>query len=199
MTVGARILLVEDEDDARELLVSGLKRLGYQAHGACDGLAAVEQLDQPWDAVVTDLMMPRMNGIQVLAAVREKCPGAVRVVITSFGDRDRVISALNNGADYLIEKPFSTKQIAEILGRLLAERKQSGNQIDQLFSLRLAELNLSERERSLVVFVLKGLPNKDIARNLNIGEQTVKNYLGNVYSKLGVSSRSELFHLIFPV
>ena len=199
MTSSARILLVEDEKDARELLVSGLNRLGYQAYGACDGMVAVEQLDQPWDAVVTDLMMPRMNGIQVLAAVRDKCPGAVRVVITSFGDRDRVLAALNNGADYLIEKPFSTKQIAEILGRLLAERKQTGNQIDQLFSLRLAELDLNERERSLVVFVLKGLPNKEIANHLKIGEQTVKNYLGNVYAKLGVSSRSELFHLIFPV
>ncbi len=199
MTSGAQILIVEDEQDARVLLVNGLKRMGYQANGAYDGVDALAQLETQWDAVVTDILMPRMDGIQLLATVRDKCPNAIRVVITSFGDRERVLAALNNGADYLIEKPFSTKQLADILEKLLAERRKDTNKIDQLFALRLAELALSERERSLVVYVLKGLPNKDIANHLHIGEQTVKNYLGALYAKLGVSSRTELFHLIFPV
>lgn len=196
---GHRVLVVEDEQDARELLVRGLRRLGYDAEGAHDGLAAVERLAEGWQAVVTDLQMPRMGGLELLVEMQRLCPSAVRVVITSFGDKDRVLAALNNGADYLLEKPFTSQQLAEVLAKLVGEQSVDDRQVDQLFSRRLSSLPLTARERELVVLVLKGLPNKDIARQFGIGEQTVKNYLGTVYQKLGVNSRSELFHVVFPI
>lgn len=199
MMTGAKILVVEDEEDSRELLVRGLRRLGYEAEGAIDGAAAQERLGEPWQAVVTDLLMPRMDGLSLLSEVRTRCPSAVRMVITSFGDKERVLAALNLGADYLLEKPFTSQQLADVLARLLTEQAGDDRRIDQLFARRLAALPLSERERELVVHVLKGLSNKDIAQALGIGEQTVKNYLFTIYHKLGVGSRGELFHLIFPV
>ena len=58
---------------------------------------------------------------------------------------------------------------------------------------------ITDRERQMVFYVLKGLPNLEIAGLLGIGEQSVKNYLSQLYRKLGVSSRSELFHLVFPI
>ncbi len=195
----ARVLVVEDENDARDLLVRGLNRQGFSAEGAGDGLAAVELLPRGWDVVVTDLLMPRLDGLGLLKQLPEKCPGAVRIVITSFGDKERVLAALNLGADYLLEKPFSAQQLGEVLTRLLAERSDDEKQIDQLFARRLAGLPLTPRERDLVVLVMKGLGNKDIARQLDLGEQTVKNALFTLYQKLGITSRTELFHLVFPV
>lgn len=195
---GQRVLVVEDEADARELTVRGLIRLGWDAAGAEDGLAAVGMLAQGWDAVVTDIRMPRLDGLQLLAELRTRLPGAVRVVVTSFGDRDSVLSALNGGAGYLLEKPFAVRQLAELLGRLLAESGAASG-VDQLFARRLATLPLAPREREMVVLVLKGLSNKEIAAAMGIGEQSVKNALGAAYARLGVSSRGQLFHRVFPV
>lgn len=198
MSGGRRVLVVEDERDARELLVRGLGRLGFEAEGAADGVAALELLAKPWDAVVTDLLMPRLDGLGLLKELAARCPSAVRIVITSFGDKERVLAALNLGADYLLEKPFVAQQLADVIARLLAERDDQ-RQIDQLFVRRLAGLPLTPRERDLVVLVIKGLGNKDIARQLELSEQTVKNALFALYHKLGIASRSELFHLVFPV
>jgi DNA-binding NarL/FixJ family response regulator len=195
---GQRVLVVEDEADARELTVRGLRRLGWQADGAEDGLAALEMLAQGWDAVVTDIRMPRLDGLQLLAELRTRLPGAVRIVVTSFGDKDNVLAALNGGAGYLLEKPFAVRQLADLLGRLLAETGTATG-IDQLFERRLATLPLAPREREMVVLVLKGLANKEIAAAMGIGEQSVKNALGAAYARLGVSSRGQLFHRVFPV
>ncbi|MEK7414963.1 MAG: response regulator transcription factor [Planctomycetota bacterium] len=193
-----RVLVVEDEADARELLVRGLERLGWHVAGASDGEEARRMLDAGWNAVVTDIRMPRMDGLLLLSHIRVLCPGALRVVITSFGDKDHVLQALNQGADYLIEKPFSAQQVSDLLKRLLQE--QGGDKrIDQLFIQRLSNLPLSERERNVVVLVLKGYANRDIATSLNMGEQSVKNALVGIYAKLGVSSRGGLFHHVFPV
>jgi DNA-binding NarL/FixJ family response regulator len=196
--IGQRVLVVEDETDARELTVRGLQRHGFTAGGACDGVDALAQLGRGWDAVVTDLRMPRLDGLQLLGELRVRLPGAIRVVITSFGDKDNVLAVLNSGADYLLEKPFTVRQLADLLNRLLAEHCQTG-QVDQLFARRLATLPLTQREREMVVLVLKGLANKEIADAMHIGEQTVKNALAAVYGKLGVTSRGQLFHHVFPV
>lgn len=191
-----RILVVEDEDDGRDLLLRGLGRLGWEAEGAADGVAAVAMLDRAWDAVVTDLRMPRMDGIQLLAELRLRQPMALRLVVTAFGDKVSVLSALNAGAHHLIEKPFTVSTLDEALRRLLGERDTAGQ---AGLEHRLATLPLSAREREMVLGVLRGLGNKEIALQLGIGEQTVKNALSIAYQRMGIGSRAELFHLLFPV
>jgi two-component system, LuxR family, response regulator FixJ len=198
----ANILLVEDEAPARELLARGLSRLGYHVTGVGDGVEAVPLLHRSWDIVVTDLAMPRMDGLRLLDEVNRLCPGALRVVITSFADKDNVVTVLNLGADYLLEKPFGVERLASILERLLADRASSNNGSDamvQFFQRRLLGMPLTPRERDLVAGLLKGQSNKQLAATFAISEQTVKNTLSAVYAKLGVQSRSELFHAVFPI
>jgi DNA-binding NarL/FixJ family response regulator len=192
------VLVVEDESDARELLVRGLARAGYRAEGAVDGEQARPKLVPELDVLVTDLVMPRLDGISLLEVARDACPRALRVVLTSFADKERVVAALNLGASYLVEKPFTVQQIHELIQRLLRERAEASEPAAML-QARLAALELSEREGRLVVYVLKGLANKDIASLLGVTEQSVKNYLFQLYRKLGIASRGELFHLVFPV
>ncbi len=182
---------------AQTLVVSGLSRHGYTAVSAVDGQEALGKLSGI-DVLLTDLVMPRMDGLSVLEAAREAAPSAVRIVLTSFGDKDRVIAALNLGADYLIEKPFTIIQLHEVIQRLLDQRSDAHG-ITGIFNARMNNLALTEREQRLVTYVLKGLPNKEIASLTSVSEQSVKNSLFYLYRKLGVSSRSELFHLIFPI
>jgi len=195
----ASILLVEDEAAARELLARGLSRLGFRVTGVGDGADAVPLLHKPWDIVVTDLQMPRLDGLRLLDEVNRLCPRALRVVITSFADKDKVVAVLNLGADYLLEKPFGVDRLAGILDRLLADRSGSTDSMVQFFQRRLLGLPLTIRERDLVAGLLKGQSNKELAANLGIGEQSVKNALSAIYAKLGVQSRTELFHAVFPI
>lgn len=195
----ASILLAEDEDTARELLARGLSRLGHQVTAVRDGSEASALLHRAWDVVVTDLVMPRVDGLTLLGEVNRLCPRALRVVITSFADKDKVVAVLNLGADYLLEKPFSVDRLAGILDRLLSDRSGGGDQLVQFFQRRLLGLPLTPRERELVSGLLKGRANKELAGDLGLSEQTVKNMLSAIYAKLGVQSRTELFHAIFPI
>jgi two-component system response regulator FixJ len=184
---------------ARELLARGLSRLGYQVTAVGDGAEAVPLLFRSWDVIVTDLMMPRMDGLRLLEEINRSCPRALRVVITSFADKDKVVTVLNLGADYLLEKPFGVERLAGIIARLLADRGANSDQMTQFFHRRLIGLPLTPRERELVAGLLKGHSNKELATALSITEQTVKNMLSGVYAKLGVQSRTELFHAVFPI
>jgi DNA-binding NarL/FixJ family response regulator len=190
-----RVLVVDDEPEGRDLLVRGLRRLGWDAESAGDGGEAIPRLDTAWDAVVTDLRMPRVDGLQLLAELRLRQPGALRVVITAFSDKGSVLAALNAGAHHLLEKPFATDALDAVLRRLLGERDAAGQ---AGLEHRLATLPLTPREREMVLGVLRGLGNKEIAVQLGIGEQSVKNALSAAYQRLGIGSRSELFHLLFP-
>ncbi|TAJ21151.1 MAG: response regulator transcription factor [Planctomycetota bacterium] len=197
--VTARVLLVEDEPTARELLASGLARAGYEVDGACDGIEALERLTAAHEFVVTDIVMPRLDGIALLEELARRGHAARRIVITSFADKERVVQALNHGADYLIEKPFTAERLCGVLEHLGARRAAEQPPITQYFRRRLAELPLTARERELVELVLRGDSNKQIAQRLGIGEQSVKNMLSRAYATLGVQSRGELFHRVFPI
>lgn len=197
--MSARVLLVDDEPTARELLARGLERSGFRVDTAADGAEALERLSDAHDLVVTDIVMPRLDGIGLLEELARRRHRSQRVVITSFADKERVVRALNLGADYLIEKPFTVERLCAVLEQLRAQRGAADEPITQYFRRRLAELPLTPRERELVEHVLHGDSNKQIAQQLGIGEQTVKNMLSRAYANLGVQSRGELFHRVFPI
>jgi DNA-binding NarL/FixJ family response regulator len=198
MKGNSEILIVEDEQEARELLVRGLQRLGFSVTGVGDGIEACALLTRQFAVIVTDLLMPRMDGLALLKEIHQCSPMSRRIVITSFGDKDRVLAALNAGADYLLEKPFSAQQLANVIHSMRSDLS-GAHDIASWFHQRLASFSLTERENDLVLLVLKGLGNKAIASNLGLGEQTVKNSLFALYQKLGIASRGELFHLVFPM
>lgn len=200
---GRRILLVEDEAVTRDLLARGLTRAGHSVSVASDGAQAASQLDTPFDVVVTDLLMPVADGLSLLEEMNRREHPAQRVVITSFADKERVIAVLNLGADYLLEKPFGVDALCAVLARLEpvanAGSDRSQAPFTRFFQRRLEGLSLAPREREIVECVLRGDSNKQIALKLGLSEQTVKNTLSHAYARLGVQSRGELFHTVFPV
>ncbi len=193
-----KILLVDDEIDTRELLARALGRRGFDVTTAADGELALGLAGDGFDVVVTDILMPRLDGIGLLKELHAREHPPLRIVITSFADKERAVAALNLGASFLIEKPFTTDQLATVITRLLDERT-SGADLEVIFERRLTHLCLGERERTLVIYLLKGLSNRDIADALGSTEQSIKNGFHQLYQRLGIGSRSELFHLIFPI
>jgi DNA-binding response OmpR family regulator len=114
----ARILVAEDQADIRDLLVLNLRQAGHEVLAVVDGQAALDaQLAQAHDLLVLDLMMPRLDGLEVCKALRQRGHTAPILMLTAKStELDRVLG-LELGADDYLTKPFS---MAELLARVKA-------------------------------------------------------------------------------
>ncbi len=114
-----RILLVDDDAPARRAIASFVARAGDEVDTAEDGVAALARLGlAPYDLVLSDVRMPRLDGLALAQAIRKRNEDSVVVLMSAFASVENVIAALRQGAyDYLI-KPIEPQQLAAMLGRV---------------------------------------------------------------------------------
>ena len=113
-----RILVVEDEAGLREGLIDLLQGDGHEVTAVIDGAtAAATGIAESWDLVVLDLMLPRMNGMDVCRKLRGARPGMPILMLTARGSEDDKVRGLGEGADDYVTKPFSPR---ELLARVRA-------------------------------------------------------------------------------
>jgi CheY-like chemotaxis protein len=103
-----RILIVDDEPDIRESLSRHLRFCGYAVETAANGREALEKLErQKIDIVVSDLMMPEMDGIELLRQVRREYPMIHMIMITGFVTQENILACMRHGADCCLFKPLT--------------------------------------------------------------------------------------------
>jgi DNA-binding NarL/FixJ family response regulator len=192
-----RVLVAEDHPVVRAGLVELLEGSpDFEVAGvAANGREAVELAREARpEVVLMDLAMPELTGIE---ATREIVSGEgnVRVVVlTASSDRSRVLDALDAGAaGYLLKDA----EPAEIFEGIRAAARGEAPLAPKAASAVLSERNeqrsadLSDRETEVLGLVAEGLPNKLIARRLEISEKTVKAHLTRVFERIGVSDRTQ--------
>jgi DNA-binding NarL/FixJ family response regulator len=201
-----RILLVDDHAVVREGLRAflGLQE-GFEIVGeAADGEEAVHRAAAlAPDVILMDLVMPKLDGVSAMRELRRRAPHSRVIVLTSFLDDDRLLPALEAGAaGYLLKN----SQPAE-LARAVRAAQAGEAIIDPTAAARLVSAlsdrdrrrsggarglsQLTDREREVLVLIAQGRSNKRIAFELGISEKTVKNHVGHVLAKLGVSDRTQ--------
>ena len=121
-----KILIVEDDPTSTLILERSLRKAGYETFSAPDGLAALEFLGTTsCDAVVSDWMMPRMDGIELVRKIRETLhPAPVIIMVTALASSEARTHALAAGSDDYLAKPFSIPEVLERLSNCLARRAQ---------------------------------------------------------------------------
>lgn len=128
-SLGRPVAVVADDDEAtRRLLFTWLSELGYEVHWVRDGVELLDRLDYLDRAgaltgpflVVTDLDMPRRNGLAALDLIRERFKDARVLVVTAFGDARLHGRALALGAAYVLQKPFALDRFGELADEVLA-------------------------------------------------------------------------------
>lgn len=113
-----RILVADDDDASRAFLARGLRSVGYEVVLAGDGKEAVELVEQsPVDAIVTDISMPQMSGIQLLRAIRGRDPDVPVVLVTGSPDVESAIQAVRLGALLYLTKPIDLDELKRIMAR----------------------------------------------------------------------------------
>jgi len=193
-----RVLVVEDHPVVRtglEELLAGTDDI--EVCGAAeDGAEAIERAAELGpDVVLMDISMPVMDGIEATREITAADPEARIVILTSFSDQKGILEAIDAGAIGYLLKDAAPQELFEGLraaaagesplapsaARALLQARQAGDGPEEL----------TEREREVLALVGAGLPNKLIARRLEISEKTVKTHLTSVYRRIGVDSRTE--------
>ena len=119
-----RILVVDDEETIRALLAEALGQEGYEVTTAADGQEALEYLEnQVYDLVITDLVMPRADGVEVLLGARRINPQTPVIVMTGYPTAENLLRFVNLGASDFITKPFNLDVMRVTVAKLLEARR----------------------------------------------------------------------------
>ena len=119
-----KILVVDDEQSLREVLSIMLKRTGYAVTSVADGEEAIELLNKDiFDLVITDLRMPKIDGMEVLKAAKSASPETVVLIITAFASADSAVEAMKQGAYDYLTKPFQVDEVQLIIRNALEKRR----------------------------------------------------------------------------
>jgi two-component system response regulator DesR len=182
MVLGALAALLEIESD-----ISVVAR-------ASDGEEALRRVRElrP-DVVISDIEMPRMTGLELARAIRDEGLPSRVVIVTTFARGGYLRRALEAGASAYLLKDSPAEQLADAVRRVAA----GGRVIDPTLAAEAwGESDpLTDRERQVLRFAAEGMRSPDIASRLNLSEGTVRNYLSEAISKLGVSNRVEAARL----
>ena len=191
------MLLIEDERDTRELLARAIERAGYRCVSAAGPGAALALSAQAGfvDVVVTDVVLGDDDraGLRLMAELRNESVLAPVVVITAYADVQKVKIALNEGAAYLLEKPFRAPQLIDAIERA----RTQGGDTRHAVELVLARASLTAKERTVALHLLDGLSSTEIADLEHNSPKTIRQHVSTIYAKCGVGSRAELFRLVF--
>jgi DNA-binding NarL/FixJ family response regulator len=203
-----RVLIADDQQLVREGLrvlldlIPDIRVVGE----AADGVAAAEQAQRirP-DVVLMDVRMPRLDGVAATRKVREMCPDAQVIILTTFDDDEYVFEGLRAGAAGYLLKDVPSEQLAEAIraaarGAAFIHPSVTRKVVAELTRLTERERvrreqplvePLSPREMEVLALLAQGLSNQEIADRLYIAPGTVKNHVSNILSKLNARDRTQ--------
>ncbi len=158
------------------------------------------------DLVLLDLQLPGLDGLSCLALLRERHPETTVVILSGVEDDEIVEKALLGGAAAVVRKSISPADLPVLLrqvlqgsvkfatpriARAVVTKATQQSRLDEVRAEACGETGLTARELEVLEMVARGLPNRAVAQELFLSDQTVKRHLRKVYRKLGVANRTE--------
>jgi DNA-binding NarL/FixJ family response regulator len=191
-----RVLLAEDHGIVRAGLQDLLSNVeDFEVVGAAaDGAEAVAlAAERRPDVVLMDLQMPVLDGTEATRRIVGADPGVRVVVLTSFSDGERIVDALDAGAiGYLLKDAEPEELFRSVRAAARGESPLAPKVATEVLAARGDRRGgLTGRELEVLGLVRAGLPNKLIARRLEISEKTVKAHLTSVFQRIGVTDRTQ--------
>ncbi|MDE5090944.1 MAG: response regulator transcription factor [Trichodesmium sp. St18_bin3_1_1] len=219
--VSGKILLVDDEPGLREAVQAYLEDSHFNVDVASNANEGWDILEKNLpDLVITDVMMPQVDGYQFLQKLREepRFQALPVVFLTAKGMTTDRIQGYQAGCDAYLSKPFDPEELVAIVKNLLKRRASAqttngeektsdiatlSGQIAEIKAMlmgkntiakaaSLIKIDLTPREQSVLDLVARGLMNKEIARDLNTSVRNVEKYVSRLFTKTGTNSRTEL-------
>ena len=143
------------------------------------------------DVVIMDLMMPRKDGIAATAELREKCPAARVIVLTSYSTSDVIARALDSGAAGAVLKTATETELVTAIRKVASGSSYVSSEIRRLLSVDPPVPVLTPRQEDILHSMVRGLTDRDIARQLGIRVDGVNGHVRDILQKLGAANRTE--------
>ncbi|WP_313410368.1 response regulator transcription factor [Aeromicrobium sp.] len=197
-----RVLLVDDQELFRRgvTMVLGADG-GFEIEDVDDGDSALHRIaEEPFDVVLLDVRMPGRSGVEVCAAIKETSPTTGIIMLTASDDEADLYESIKAGAaGYLLKDGSTYDQVAEAVklvaaGQSLISPSMATKLLDEFVHMSKGPApatTLTARELQVLRLVAHGKSNRDIAGELFISENTVKNHIRNILEKLQMKSRME--------
>ena len=192
------VYLVDDDDSVRRSVSFMLKTSGLTVEAFTSGvefLRDARKLDP--GAVLLDIRMPEIDGLEVQAAMNERGIAFPVIVMTGHGDVEVAVKAMKNGAVDFIEKPFDKAVVLEALDEAFERLGRSGKQSARREEAQRLINALTPREKDVLEGLVVGYPNKTIGYDLGISARTVEIHRANLMKKLEVTNISDLLRIAF--
>ena len=190
----AQILLVEDDPSIREVTALGLRAAGFTVATAVDGVDGLERwrADRP-DLVLLDVMLPRMDGLEVCRAIRREATTPI-VMLTARSDTIDVVVGLESGADDYVRKPFELPELVARVRAALRRRSTAGDGVPATVTITLGDLQIDVEGRTVrrgdrdipltrtefdLLVELAGNPGRVFTRDLLLDHVWGYDYLGD--------------------
>ncbi|MFD0673516.1 response regulator [Cohnella sp. GCM10027633] len=154
------------------------------------------------DVILMDIRMPGMGGVKATEAIKKRYPQAVILILTTFDDDDYIIEALSNGAAGYLLKDIDGDRLVQSLYEALSGNLLLTGKVARKLALNIRDGNgrldkaaegysLTARELDLARLLVEGYNSKEIAEKLYLTQGTVKNYLSEIYAKIGTNDRAK--------
>ena len=199
-----KIIICDDQDIVRDGLELLLKlEKDIQIVGvASDGAEAVEMVkrEEP-DLILMDLKMPIMNGVDATREIKSVCPKVKVLVLTTNSTDDWVFDAIRSGASGYLLKDSPREEVLKAIrgtveGKAYVDPSIAGKVLGEMSGTKkkpatLITGKLTQREIEVLSLLARGLSNDDIAKHLFLSEGTVRNHIGSIVDKLGLTDRTQ--------
>ncbi|HEV2798771.1 MAG TPA: response regulator transcription factor [Nocardioides sp.] len=204
-TEPVRVLVVDDQELFRRgliMLLSGDTDIEVVGE-ASDGITATDlAVKTAPDVILLDVRMPRRTGVEACRGIKEAVPSAKIIMLTVSDEEADLYESVKNGASGYLLKDSSIEEVAQAIrvvneGQSLISPSMAVKLIDEFKQMSKPEreqgpaLRLTDRELEVLRLVAKGLNNREVAKELFISENTVKNHVRNILEKLQLHSRME--------
>lgn len=194
-----RVLLVDDHMVVRSGLSTvlsvydDLKMVGEAGDGE-EAIRLCERL-QP-DVILMDLLMPKMDGVTAIKAIKARWPQIQIIALTSFKEKEYVEGALKAGANGYLLKDVSAEELVSAVRRANAGQPSLSPEAARVLIRNVNEpsqpyQDMTVREKEILALMVEGLSNNEIAERIIVSQSTVKFHVSNILSKLGVTGRTE--------
>ena len=204
------VLVADDQELIRQSLqiVLNTKEDMNVTDTVSNGQEVIQSVrNQKPDVILMDIRMPKMDGVQCTKIIKENYPDIKIIILTTFDDDEFVFNALKNGASGYLLKGVSMDELEDAIKTVYSGRaminpdiatkvvmlfNQMANQNLKIEVDKKVEAHITKTEWKVIEQVQYGASNKEIAKNLNLSEGTVRNYISTILDKLDLRDRTQL-------
>ncbi len=200
MTASPVVHVIDDDDALRDSIQMFLANEGLDVRTYASADAFLAALDSaPAGCVVTDVRMPGMSGMDLLAEIARLGVALPVIVVTGHADVPLAVRAMKQGAVDLLEKPFQGDELVDAVRRALEVGRDSQRNALSVQEAQARLATLTARENEVLDRLVRGQPNKIIAYEMGISPRTVEVHRANVMKKTQAGSLSELIRMFLNI